>query len=92
MLKTMDDRTAPRRSLAAKLAIAAAIGGMIATFAGHRGWGLFAGIAAIAFGVLGLLISLSPGVRGGVMSGFALVMGLLGVGIAVLGILLGALF
>lgn len=82
----------PRRSLAATLAIFAAIGGVFATMAGHQGWGLFAGIAAIVLGALGFLISLSPNVHGGAMSGLAVVLGVLGVGVAVLGLVLGALF
>ena len=91
MDNTVGTPTTPRTSGAAKLAIAAAIGGIIATFAGHQGWGLFAGIAAIVFGALGFLISISPRVRGGPMSGFAMLIGVVGAVLALVGILVGVL-
>jgi hypothetical protein len=91
MDNTIGSPTTPRTSGAAKVALAAAIGGIIATFAGHQGWGLFAGIAAIVFGAIGFLVSISPRVRGGPMSGFAVIIGVVGLVLALIGIVFGVL-
>ena len=48
------------------------------------GWGFFLALAAVAFGLLGLVLALSPRVRGGVVSIFAIVAGALGIILALL--------
>jgi len=71
----------------ATMAIVAAIGGMIATFTGHPVWGLIIDLVAIPLGIGGLLMAASPRVRGGVVSIVAIVAAVLGLGLAVLGII-----
>jgi hypothetical protein len=67
-------------SIPSLLAIAAAFG----TFA-VGGWGSFIlAIAAIFFGVIGLVLSFSPSVRGGVISVFSLILAVIGIIVAVI--------
>jgi hypothetical protein len=61
------------------LAIVCAIG----SFFVGAGFGLLLAIIAIIAGVLGLVLSLSPSVRGGVTSFFAIIAGLVGIVAAV---------
>lgn len=69
------------------LAIIAAIGGMIATFTGHPVWGLVIDLVATPLGVMGLLMAASPRVSGGVLSILAIVVAVIGLGLAVLGMI-----
>jgi len=49
--------------------------------------GLIAAIAAVILGIIGLVVSASPKIRGGLMSIIAIIFGLVDIGIAVLGII-----
>ena len=69
----------PTMSGAAILAIVAAL----ASFFVGAGWGLLLAFLAIAAGLIGLVLSLSPSVRGGVTSFFAIIAGLIGIVAAV---------
>jgi hypothetical protein len=75
---------AQRAGTTASLAVVAAIGGFLATLTGHPVWGLILDLTAIPLGVIGLLMATSPRVSGGVLSIFALVAAVLGIGLAVL--------
>ena len=76
-----------RTSTAATLAIVAAIGSYLATCAGHPVLGLVGAIISIPLGVIGLVISTSARVRGGGMSILAIVLGAIGLLLAILGIM-----
>ena len=78
---------AQRTGVVATLAIIAAIGGMIATFTGHPVWGLVIDLVATLLGVMGLLMAASPRVSGGVLSILAIVVAVIGLGLAVLGMI-----
>jgi hypothetical protein len=77
-------RTPPRASLAAKLAMAAAIGSIIASFMGHPFLGIIVGLLGVTLSGVGFLRAASPGVRGGMLSISALVLSVIGLGLAVL--------
>lgn len=70
----------PHFSLVSILAIVAAI----ASFFVHWGAGLFLAIVAIVLGAIGVLLSLSPRVRGGFMSVFAILAGVVGIVAAII--------
>ena len=73
----MADAYAPHKSIASILAIICAI----ASFFVHSGiLGLVLAIIAIVLGVIGFLLSLVPGTRGGIISLFAMLLGLIGAG------------
>lgn len=74
-----------RSGLSATLAIVAAIGSFILTFAGHPLFGLLAALFSIPLGAIGVFMSASPRVGGGLMSIIAIVIGLIAIGVAVLG-------
>ena len=78
---------AQQTGMLATLAIVAAIGGMLATFTGHPVWGLIIDLVAIPLGIAGLLMAASPRVSGGVLSIVAIVAAVLGLGLAVLGMI-----
>lgn len=65
----------PAFSIASILAIVAAIG----SFAVGAGWGLLLAVAAIILGVIGVIIALLPGVRGGLLSSLSVFIGLIGI-------------
>jgi hypothetical protein len=56
----------------------------VVSFTSHAGWGFFLAIAAIILGVIGFLIALMPGVRGGIVSMISIVAGLIGIIAAIL--------
>ena len=60
---------------------------LIATLFTGEGLDLVLSIAAIAFGVIGAVMALSPSVRGGILSLASIVIGLLAVVISILQIL-----
>ncbi|SNB45230.1 hypothetical protein [Geobacter sp. DSM 9736] len=66
-------------------AMIAAILGFVFTFAGHPFFGLFSALLSIPLGVMGLMMSASPRVGGGLLSIAALVLGVIAIGVAVLG-------
>jgi hypothetical protein len=71
----------------AVLAILAAIGSYVATFSGRPVIGLLAALLALPLGVLGLVMAASPRVSGGILSIFAIVLAIFGLGIALLALL-----
>lgn len=75
-----------RTGTAATLAIVAALGGLIATFTGHPGWGLILALLAILLGAIGLVRAASPRVSGGILSIIAIIVAVLGLGVAGLGV------
>jgi hypothetical protein len=74
----------PRASLPAKLAIAAAIVSIVASVTGHPIWGIVAGLLGVLLSAMGFLSAASPKVRGGMLSVSALVLSVIGLGLAVL--------
>lgn len=78
----MDQKT----GIAATLSIIAAVGSYIATCAGHPAWGLFAALLSLPLGLVGVVMSASPRVKGGMLSIVAIIFGLAGVTVAILGI------
>ena len=50
-------------------------------------WGLLVELAAMLLGVVGFLMAASPRVSGGVLSIVAIVIGVVGLGVAVLGMI-----
>lgn len=69
---------------AATIAIIAALGSFILTFTGHAVWALVIAVLAIIFGLAGVIVSTSPKVGGGLMSSFSIILGIFGVGLAIL--------
>ncbi len=61
-----------------------AIGAAIASFCVGAGTGFILAIVAIIFGVIGVLVSLSPSVRGGFISIFSLIIAAIGIVIAII--------
>jgi hypothetical protein len=84
--------TPQKTGTAAAIAIIAAIGGIIAVFAGHPVGGFVVELLAIVCGGLGLLMAASPRVSGGIVSIIAIVLGVFGIGMAVLGMIGRAVF
>jgi hypothetical protein len=69
--------SAPAFSIPSILAIICAVLSFVT-----GGWGVFLAIAAIILGIIGVLLALSPRVRGGLMSIMSVVAGLLGIVVA----------
>jgi hypothetical protein len=59
-----------------------AIAAALASFAVGAFWGFILALIAIVFGLVGVLLSFSPRVRGGVVSVFSLLAGLAGIVVA----------
>ena len=74
-----------RTGTAAILAIVAALGGLMATFTGHPVWGLILALLAILLGAVGLVRAASPRVSGGILSIVAIIVAVVGLGVAGLG-------
>jgi len=71
----MADRTAPHKSLISLLAVICAI----VSFFVHSGiLGLVLAIIAIVLGLIGFLLALAPGIKGGGLSLLAMVLGAAG--------------
>jgi uncharacterized membrane protein HdeD (DUF308 family) len=71
-----DRRTSSQAfSVPSLLAIVCAIG----SFFADGGMAIFLAIAAIILGAVGIMLSLSPRTRGGVMSAFSIIAGALGI-------------
>lgn len=73
-----------KTGVAATIAIIAAIGGIIASLAGHPFWGFLILAIAIIAGLAGMAMSASPKVGGGLMSLVAVVIAVFGLGLSVL--------
>ena len=72
---------------AAIVSIILAVGSYILTCTGHPIWGLIAAVLAVPAGLLGLTLSASPKVSGGILSIIAIILAALGLIVAILGIL-----
>jgi len=81
-METIDQKT----GTAAAISIVAAIGSYILVCAGHPVWALIAAIVSIPAGLIGLAMSASPKIKGGLMSIVAIVLGLIGIVFSILGI------
>lgn len=77
-METTGTTTKASFSLPSILAIVAAL----ASFATGAIWGLVLAIAAIVLGVIGILLSFSPTVRGGMVSIVSLLAGIAGIVVA----------
>ena len=75
-----------RTGIAAAIAAIAAVGSYIVTCTGHPGWGLILAIISIPVGVVGLVMSTSPRVTGGLLSIGAIVLGAIAVVVSILGL------
>ena len=73
-----------QKSTVAVVAILAAIGGVLASFTGHPFWGMFIGLGSIALGAVGLGLSASPKVSGGILSISAIILSIIGLGLSIL--------
>jgi hypothetical protein len=73
-------QTNPHFSLPSVIAIAAAIGSF---FVGAFG-GFVLSLVAIAFGIIGVILSLAPSVRGGFISILSLIVAAIGIIVAVI--------
>ncbi len=69
---------------AATIALIAAIGSFVLTFTGSPVWGLIVAVLAIVLGIVGVIMSASPKIGGGLMSSFSVILGIFGVGISIL--------
>ena len=78
--------------MTALLALLAAIAGVIAVFVGQPGGGLVFAICAAVLGAIGFFMSASPRVSGGMISIVAIVIGVFGIGLSVLGVIGSAIF
>lgn len=72
---------------AATVSLVSAILSWIITLAGHPIWGMILGLVAIPAGLIGALMAASPRVGGGLLSVIGIVIGILGLGLAVLGLI-----
>ncbi len=79
-METATGQTKPHFSIPSIIAIAAAI----ASFFVSAGGGFILAIVAIIFGVIGILLSMAPSVRGGFISFFSLIAGAIGIVVAII--------
>lgn len=86
-----EPRTGQQTGAAATVAILAAIIGWIVLFARYPGWSFWLNIVAVVAGIIGLLMAASPRVSGGIASIIAIVLGAVGVILAIFG-MAGSLF
>jgi hypothetical protein len=77
-------RARPVFSVPSIIAIIAAIG----SFMVGAGWGFVLAIVAIVAGLIGILMALAPGVRGGIVSAVSVVLGVIGIIAAVIKLLM----
>lgn len=83
--------TTQQTSAAATIAIIAAIIGWIVLFAAYPGWAFLLNIVAVVAGIFGLVLAASPRVSGGIASIIGIVLGAVGVILAIFG-MAGSLF
>lgn len=85
-------RTEEKTGTLATAAIIAAVLSFILTFTGHVVWGGISALVSIPLGAIGLFMSASPRVGGGLMSIAAIILGVFAIGVAIVGGFLGMLF
>ena len=88
----MEETVRPKIGITATMALLAAIAGVLAVVTGNPGWGLVFAACAAVLGAIGLLISASPRMSGGMMSIVAIVIAVFGIGLSVLGVIGSAIF
>jgi hypothetical protein len=69
---------------AALLAVIASLGSMFLSCSGRPLWGLILAILSIPFGLVGVLRAASPQVHGGFASIFSIIVGIVGVAVALI--------
>ena len=69
--------TEQKAGTSAIIAIISALSGFVVTAFKHPGWGMALALAAIIFGMVGLLTAASPKVGGGLLSVVSMVLGVL---------------
>ena len=74
----------PEYSVPSMLAVAAAVG----SFMVGAGLGIFLAIAAVVLGAVGIVLSVLPGRRGGLLSAISVLLGVVGVAVAIIRIIL----
>jgi len=80
-------RPPQRMGTSAILAVLASLGSMFLSCSGRPLWGLILAILAIPFGLVGFLRSASPQVSGGFASIISIIVGIVGVAVAVIAML-----
>lgn len=76
----------------ATLSLIAAVASYFLTFTGHPLWGLLTALVSIPLGIIGIIMAASPRVGGGMLSIFAIVLGVFAAGLAVLGTIGAVIF
>lgn len=71
----------------ATVAIISAIISFFLTFTGSPIWGIVVALLAIILGIIGVIVSASPKIGGGLISVLSILLGILDLGIAVLGVI-----
>jgi len=69
---------------AALLAVLASVGSMFLSCSGRPLWGLILAVLSIPFGLVGVLRSVSPEVHGGFASIISIIVGVVGIAVAVI--------
>jgi hypothetical protein len=77
-------RPPQRMGTSAILAVLASLGSMFLSCSGRPLWGLILAILSIPFGLFGFVRAASPEVKGGFASIFAIIVGIVGVGVALI--------
>jgi len=83
----MEKTRSQKTGTSATVSIIAAIGSYLLTFSGRPVYGLLAALLSLPLGVLGLVSAASPRVSGGILSIIAIVLGLIGLSVAILGMI-----
>lgn len=83
--------TRQQTGAAATVAIIAAIVGWIVLFAARPGWSFLLNILAVIAGIIGLIMAASPRVSGGIASIIGIVLGAVGIILAIFG-MAGSIF
>jgi hypothetical protein len=89
-LQKRRDGMVQQTSLAATLAIVAAVGSYVLTFSGRPFLALLIALLSLPLGLAGLFMAASPRVKGGILSIAAMALGALAIVLSVLG-MIGAL-
>ena len=77
-------RPPQRMGTSAILAVIASLGSMFLSCSGRPLWGLILAILAIPFRLVGFLRSASPEIKGGFASIFSIIVGIVGVAVALI--------
>jgi hypothetical protein len=75
-------RPPQRMGTSAILAVLASLGSMFVSCSGRPLWGLILAVLSILFGAVGFIRSVSPEISGGFASIFSILIGVVGIGVA----------